>query len=197
MRLLALIKPALVGTALSLTALPGFAKTTLIDMEDARSGGFGGPILKFDNLLDETAIMLGGEGGFTFTSGAHSLIIGGAGYGLVNELEWGTSGQKLEMGYAGLLTGYTHNPDALVHLESKLLLGTGSISIVNPSGTDDDEANVLVSEFSLSGEINVTDFLEIGVGGAYRLTSDPEIDTLDAEDISGPSVFISFQFGQI
>jgi hypothetical protein len=177
--------------------MPGFAKTALIDMEDARSGGFGGPVVKLGTINGDNAVMIGGEGGGTFTSGPHSLIIGGAGYGLVNELEWDASGRKLEMGYAGLLMGYTHKPDALVHWESKVLLGAGNVSVVDAGGSNDEDANFLVSEFSLSGEVNVTDFLEIGIGGAYRLTSEPLINDLDAGDISGPSVFISFQFGQI
>jgi hypothetical protein len=84
-----------------------------------------------------------------------------------------------------------------VHWESKVLLGAGNVSVVDAGGSNDEDANFLVSEFSLSGEVNVTDFLEVGIGGAYRLTSEPLIDNLDAKDISGPSLFISFQFGQI
>lgn len=201
MRTNPLIAPALAGTALLLLCLPAQAsdhtKTALIDMEDARSGGFGGPLVKLGTINGDNAVLIGGEGGATFTSGAHSLIIGGAGYGLVNELEWDDTGRKLEMGYAGLLMGYTHQPDRVVHWESKVLLGAGNVSIVDSGGSNDEDANFLVSEFSLSGEVNVTDFLEIGIGGAYRLTSEPLIDNLDAGDISGPSVFISFQFGQI
>ncbi|WP_028670790.1 hypothetical protein [Saccharospirillum impatiens] len=192
-----LIASTLFGTALLLFSFSAHAKTALIDMEDARSGGFGGPVVKLGTVNGDNAVMIGGEGGATFTSGAHSLIIGGAGYGLVNELEWDDTGRKLEMGYAGLLMGYTHQPDRVVHWESKVLLGAGNVSIVDSGGSNDEDANFLVSEFSLSGEVNVTDFLEIGIGGAYRLTSEPLIDNLDAGDISGPSVFISFQFGQI
>lgn len=197
MRTSQLIAPTLVGTALLLFAASSHAKTALIDMDDARSGGFGGPLVKLGSINGDNAVMIGGEGGGTFTSGSHSLIIGGAGYGLVNELEWDNTGRKLEMGYAGLLMGYTHQPDNIVHWESKVLLGAGNVSIVDAGGNNDEDANFLVSEFSLSGEVNVTDFLEIGIGGAYRLTSEPLIDDLDAGDISGPSVFISFQFGQI
>lgn len=197
MRIAPLSIPALAGTALLAFSLSAQAKTALINMEDARSGGFGGPVVKLGTVNGDNAVMIGGEGGATFTSGPHSLILGGAGYGLVNELEWDTQGRELEMGYAGLMMGYTHQPDRVVHWESKVLLGAGSVSIVDPGGSDDEDANFLVSEFSLSGEVNVTDFLEIGIGGAYRLTSEPLIDNLDAGDISGPSVFISFQFGQI
>jgi hypothetical protein len=197
MRISLIFVGPVMGAALLLASTPALAKEALINMEDARSGGFGGPVLKLGSINGDNAVMLGGEGGGTFTAGPHSLIIGAAGYGLVNELEWDNTGRKLEMGYAGLLLGYTHQPDRVVHWEARMLLGAGNVSIADTGGSNDEDANFLVSEFSLSGEVNVTDFLEVGIGGAYRLTSEPLIDNLDAKDISGPSLFISFQFGQI
>ncbi len=180
---------ALVGTS-------AYAKDALIDMENARSGGFGGPVVKYGDINGDSAAMIGGEGAGTFTSGDHSLLIGGAGFGLVNELDWDTD-RKLEMGYGGLMLGYTHRPDAVVHVESKLLLGAGGVSIIDTAGDDEDSGSFMVTELTVSGEVNVTDFLEIGLGGAYRLTSEPGIDGLSASDLSGPSIVISFQFGQI
>ncbi|MFG1495610.1 hypothetical protein ABMA57_03175 [Saccharospirillum sp. HFRX-1] len=178
----------------AMLSLPAFAKDALIDMQNARSGGYGGPLVKYGQLGDETAIMLGGEGAGTFTTGVHSLLIGGAGYGLINEPEWG-NGQTLDMGYGGLLIGYTHRPDAVVHVETKLLLGAGSVSLSD--GTDEDNGSFLASEVSVGAEVNLTDFLEVGIGGAYRLTTDPDLDGVSDDDLSGASVVLSFQFGQI
>lgn len=183
-------------TTLALASAPVLAKDALIDMDNARSGGFGGPVVKYGDINGDSAAMIGGEGAGTFTTGDHSFLIGGAGYGLVNELDWDTD-QKLEMGYGGLMIGYTHKPDSVVHVETKLLLGAGGVSIVDTAGDDDDSGSFMVSELTVSGEVNVTEFLEIGLGGAYRLTSEPGIDGLSANDISGPSIVISFQFGQI
>lgn len=181
--------------SLAAASLPATARDTLIDMDNARSGGYGGPLVKFGPLGDDDAILLGGEGAATFTSGDHSLLLGGAGYGLVNEPAW-SGDRTLDLGYGGLLLGYTHRPDQLVHLESKVLLGAGSVSLIEANGADDD-GRFLVSEVSLTGEVNLTDFLEIGVGGAYRFASDPAIDGVSASDLSGPSLILSFQFGQI
>ena len=188
-------KLALLAT-LTLASVPALAKDALIDMDNARSGGFGGPVVKYGDINGDSAAMIGGEGAGTFTSGDHSLLIGGAGFGLVNELDWDTD-QKLEMGYGGLMLGYTHKPDSVVHVESKLLLGAGGVSIVDTAGSDDDSGSFMVTELTISGEVNVTNFLEIGLGGAYRLTSEPGIDGLSASDISGASIVVSFQFGQI
>jgi len=181
----------------TLLSLPVFAKDTLIDMQNARAGGYGGPVVSYGEIGSETAIMLGGEGAGTFTTGNHSLLIGGAIYGLVNEPQW-DSNRKLDLGYGGLLLGYTHRPDAVVHVETKLLLGGGAVSLIDDgNSSNDDEGSFLVSEISIGAELNVTDFLEVGVGGAYRFTTDPNVDGINNDDLSGPSVVLSFQFGQI
>lgn len=181
---------------LVLLSLPVLAKDALIDMDNARSGGYGGPLVKYGEMGDETAILLGGEGAGTFTTGNHSLLIGGAGYGLINEPDWGTD-QTLDFGYGGLLIGYTHRPDAVVHVETKLLLGAGGVSLVDSDGSSDDSGSFLVSEVTVGAEVNLTDFLEVGIGGAYRLTTDPSLNGVEADDLSGPSLVLSFQFGQI
>lgn len=183
-------------TIVAFASLPVFAKDSLIDMDNARSGGFGGPLVKYGEINGDSAAMIGGEGAGTFTTGKHSLMIGGAGFGLVNELDWDTD-RKLEMGYGGLMLGYTHDPDNVVHVESKLLLGAGGVSIVDPGGDEDDSGSFMVTELTISGEVNVTDFLEIGIGGAYRLTSEPGIEGLSSGDLSGANIVLSFQFGQI
>lgn len=182
---------------LTLLSMPVFAKDALIDMQNARAGGYGGPVVTYGEIGSETAIMIGGEGAGTFTTGNHSLLIGGAIYGLVNEPQWDTD-RKLDMGYGGLLLGYTHRPDAVVHVETKLLLGGGGVSLIDDGNSaNDEDGSFLVSEVSISAEANLTDFLEIGLGGAYRVVSDPNLDGISANDLAGPSIMLSFQFGQI
>lgn len=192
-------RTALCATATTLllaTAAPVQAKDTLLDMDDARAGGFGGPVVKIGPIHDTGSVMIGGEGAATFTAGEHSLFIGGGGYGLVNEPDFGDN-EKLEMGYGGLILGYTHRPQQLVHVETKLLLGFGGVTVVDLDGDRQDDAGFFVSEASITGEINLTDFFEIGVGAAYRQTSQPNISGLKPRDLSGPSMIITFQFGSI
>lgn len=172
------------------------SKQSLIDMKHARSGGFGGPLVKYGDISDEGAVMIGGEGAGTFTSGEHSVLVGGAGMGLVNELHL-PNDQRLEMGYGGIMLGYTHRPDRLVHVETKVLLGAGNVRILDDQGNENDDGRFMVSELTVSGEVNLTDFLEVGIGGAYRFTSDPGVSAVSASDLSGPSLVLSFQFGQI
>ncbi len=190
-----LLASALVFASAASTSV--FAKDTLIDLENARVGGFGGPVFKTSQIGGEQTFEMGGMGGATFTTGKHSILLGGGGYGLVNELDWDNS-TKLEMGYGGFIVGYTYNPEALVHVDTQLLLGAGGVTAIDPSGVlDDDTGSFLISELTAQVEVNVTEFMEIGIGASYRIASKPGISGLSASDLSKPGFLISFQFGSL
>ncbi|MFQ3230384.1 hypothetical protein [Reinekea sp.] len=175
-----------------------FAKETLIDLENARIGGFGGPLFKVSQIKNTETFEIGGMGGATFTTGKHSLMLGGGGYGLVNEIRWGTN-NHLEVGYGGLMFGYTYDPEALVHIDTYLLLGAGGASVIDARDANNpvELGSFLISELTTQVEVNITEFMEIGLGASYRLTTDPDITGLTAGDLSKPSVHISFQFGSL
>jgi hypothetical protein len=174
------------------------AKDTLIDLENARIGGFGGPLFKVSQIKNSETFEIGGMGGATFTTGKHSLMLGGGGYGLVNEISWDDN-NRLEVGYGGLMLGYTYDPEALVHIDTYLLLGAGGATVIDARDASNpvELGSFLITELTTQVEVNVTDFMEIGVGGSYRLTTDPDITGLSASDLSKPSVHISFQFGSL
>ena len=179
-----------------IVATHAFAKDSLIDLDNARVGGFGGPVFKTSQIKNEQTFEIGGKGGATFTTNKHSIMIGGGGYGLVNELDWG-SDQKLEMGYGGFIFGYTYDPEALVHVDTTLLMGAGGVHVIEANNESSDTGTFLITELATQVEINVTEFLEIGLGASYRLATDPSISNLSGGDLSQPGVFISFQFGSL
>jgi len=189
---------AAIAAASGLTATSTFARDTLIDLDNARVGGFGGPVFKTSQIDGEQTFEIGGSGGATFTTGKHSIMLGGGGYGLVNELNWGND-EKLEIGYGGFIFGYTYNPEALVHVDTQLLLGAGGGTVIDPndSSSTSDVGTFLISEITTQVEVNVTDFLEIGIGASYRLATNPSISGLSANDLSSPGFLISFQFGSL
>ena len=187
---------ALLVVGSGVLATEALAKDTLIDLDNARVGAFGGPVFKSSHIKNQQTFEMGGQAGATFTTDKHSIILGGAGYGLVNELDW-NSVEKLEMGYGGFIFGYTYNPEALVHVDTTLLLGAGGIHIIDQSNKSADSATFLITELSSQIEINVTDFLEIGLGGSYRMATNPSIDNLSSDDLSKPGFFVSFQFSSL
>lgn len=173
-----------------------FAKDSLIDMDNARVGGFGGPVFKSTTIQGEPTFEIGGMGGATFTTGKHSVMLGGGGFGLVNELN-SDNGDRLEMGYGGFIMGYTYDPESLVHVDTTILLGAGGITPIDSDNAIGPGKTFLITEVTAALEVNLTRFMEVGIGGSYRLTSDPEISGLNSADLSNPGVFISFQFGSL
>ncbi|MEJ2042267.1 MAG: hypothetical protein P8X74_13000 [Reinekea sp.] len=180
------------GTLL-LAATQASAKDTLIDLDNASVGGFGGPTFKYSRIMGQDSLEIGGMGGATFTTGKHSIMIGGGGYGLVNEVD-----ENIDMGYGGLVFGYTYNPEAIAHVDSRLLLGAGSIEELHNPGSDDDVmGSFLVAELSTQLDVNVTNFMEIGFGASYRTVTKPSKVNIANKDLSSPSLFISIQFGSL
>ena len=47
------------------------------------SGGFGAPVVKMTSMMDEFAVLLGGRGGWILN---RTFVLGGGGYGLVNDV---------------------------------------------------------------------------------------------------------------
>lgn len=193
-----LLPISIVMTASCLLAGTAAARESLIDLDNARVGGFGGPVFKVSQIKNQETFEIGGMGGATFTTGLHSIMIGGAGYGLVNEPPW-SNNTRLDMGYGGLVLGYTYNPEALVHVDTHLLLGAGGISAIDPSAPNNPEelGSFLVAELGAQLEVNITPFMELGLGTSYRMTSDPSIADLSRSDLTKPTVFISLQFGSL
>lgn len=187
---------ALIVISSGVLATQTVAKESLIDMENARVGGYGGPVFKSGQIKGDQTFEIGGMGGATFTTGKHSVMLGGGGYGLVNELSW-TNGDKLEMGYGGFIMGYTYNPEAIIHVDTTLLLGAGGVTTLNSNNSVDETGSFLITELSSAVEVNMTEFLEIGIGASYRLASNPSLDGLSSNDLSKPSLFITFQFGSL
>lgn len=55
---------------------------TLLEGEVSH-GGFGGPAVKFTSVNGDFGIMVGGRGGWIID---HTFVIGGGGYGLLNDI---------------------------------------------------------------------------------------------------------------
>jgi hypothetical protein len=57
---------------------------TLVGNGEISNGGFGGPVIKYTQIKNEPAILVGGRGGWIIN---HTFVIGGGGYGLANQIE--------------------------------------------------------------------------------------------------------------
>lgn len=160
-------------------------------------GFYGAPIIKFTKINDEFAVLCGGRGGLLIN---HRFLVGGGGYGLVNEIPvnniWPNDDYLLEFGYGGLVLEYILAPRKLVHLSVYTLIGAGSVCFQDRWYEPWDHDAFFVAEPGLDLMMNITRCFRIGVGGSYRYISGINLGGLSNEDISGPSAVLTFKFGR-
>jgi hypothetical protein len=181
--------------------LPVFAQEqTLIGSGDIENGGFGGPAVKVTRINGETAVLVGGRGGWIIN---HTFVLGGAGYGLVTNVSPKNTDsvhQFIEMGYGGLDLEYIASSNDLVHLSLGLLIGAGSIGFKD--NTDDmfDNHRTMESFFVLEpsahANLNVTHFFRIAGGVSYRYVNGLKSPLSTNADLSGLSAVLTLKFGK-
>jgi hypothetical protein len=181
-------------------AIPVFAQEETLVGEEFHSGGFGGPEVKIGPLLGTTGVFVGGRGGWIIN---HTFVIGGGGYGLVNDIPVKDvlfNGQQayLNFGYGGLHLEYIANSDMLVHYSIQLLVAGGGVQYRerNTDGWDEHNSDaVFVLEPSAAVEINVTSFFRLGLGASYRFVTGTETCGLTNKDLSNATGMITLKFG--
>lgn len=181
-----------------LVAIPLWAQEeTLVDGE-VESGGFGGPVLKISRIKDEMAIFVGGRGGWIIN---HVFVLGGGGYGLVNDMkvrQVGDTSYFLMMGYGGLELEYINDSDRLIHYTIRALIGAGGLNLRTRNfdyGQWQGDAFFVV-EPGVDVVLNVTNFFRIAAGVSYRLVSGVDFEGFREKDVSGPSAALTLKFGK-
>ena len=159
-------------------------------------GFYGGPIIKFTEMNDEFAVLVGGRGGLLIN---HRFLIGGGGYGLVNEIPashiWPNDNYLLDFGYGGLVLEYILRPRKLIHLSFYTLIGGGGLCFRDQWYEPWDHDAFFVAEPGVDLIMNITDCFRIGIGGSYRYISGVSLNGLRDEDVMGPSAVLTFKFG--
>ena len=172
-------------------------------------GGFAGPVLKYSQMLDEDALLVGLRGGWII---GHSLYIGAAGYGLVNRIvslryESGPDSgmiNHLGLGYGGLELGFILASDRIVHIASQVLFGAGGAMHTNRDNWEDFEWDMdehdgdafFILEPAIDIELNVTSFFRICIGASYRFITGIEMDEFKNSDLNGFSGVFTLKFGR-
>ena len=183
---------------------------TLLGSGEVTHGGFGGPVIKYTQIKGEPAVLVGGRGGWIIN---HTFIIGGGGYGLVNDMKAnnpliivpGITKPYLNFGYGGLELEYIIESDKLLHFSVYSLIGAGGVSyregLFNHNGTDwDHDGNspsdaFFVFEPAANVELNIISFLRINAGVSYRFVSGVNFDDLKNSDLAGISGQLTLKFG--
>ncbi len=212
-------------TSFSTLAQAGEA-TTLMGNGSISHGFFGAVESKLTTVDGHNRAMLGAKGAWIIN---HGLYVGVGGYHMSHGFEAGLDEndekQYLQMGYGGLLLGYTFFSDRLFHLGVEGLLGGGYYALIEDkypwladdnyhddyydehhhhhedcdcSGYEDIKGNgFILLEPQLVGEVNVSRFMRVAIGVGYRVVVMPEEkDGFTNENLSGPSASLTLKFGK-
>lgn len=151
------------------------------------SGGFGGPVLRFTDIGGQFAVLFGGRGGWIIN---RTFILGGGGYGLVNDVRIdATLPGRVDFGYGGLELTYVHASNRLYHASITALIGGGTIKQLSASD------GVFVFEPYANGWLNVTRYFRISAGLGYRFVSGVDFPGLSNSDFASPIAELGLNFG--
>ena len=205
------MKKAILIMVFSLLALQVYAEEETLLSGDLTHGVMGGPVVKFSQVNGENSVLVGGRGGWIIN---HSFVIGGGGYGLVNDIKvpnvYDENGVQanLVFGYGGLELEYIGRPNKLVHYSMYMLVGAGGISnsVYDDDYRDDYENHnhynhieddaVWVVEPALNVTLNVTSFFRVSAGAGYRYVGGANLTGTSNEDLSNTTFNLTFRFGK-
>jgi hypothetical protein len=171
--------------------------------ENARFGGYGGPVVKFSPVKGTLGTWVGGYGGMVVNG---TLFIGGFGYGLSSDIAADQTiapQQSLAVGYGGVMLEYIGNSDKLLHYGIQLGIGWGGAGYVYRNFDNFGRNNwrnfssdaFFVLEPGAYAELNIAKWFRIGVGASYRYVNGVELQGLSNGDLSGISGNLLFKFG--
>ncbi|MGE5457955.1 MAG: hypothetical protein ACM3RX_06335 [Methanococcaceae archaeon] len=188
-----------------------FAQRKTVFEGETENGGFGAAVVKFTPIKNNLGILVGGYGGWLIN---HSLLLGGGGFGLVNNIKANEDIQSifsfprepfLNFGYGGGIIEYYFSPNEILHASVSLLVGGGAVSYRDARMSDSyySEFNdrnlddgVFVLEPGLSGELNVLSYFKMGLSLSYRYVNGVTIYGLKNSDFSNFSVNLALKFGK-
>jgi hypothetical protein len=169
--------------------------------------GFGGPEVRYTRIADQDGLMLGARGGIIVN---RSLVLSGAAYGMVTEIDSPTPSDPLALfaatdirfGYGGFQLEYIVKPDAVAHVSLSALVGGGATQqVIDRPGRgvrDDDEIGetdgFFVFEPGVNLEVNMTRWLHLAGGVSYRAVNGVERPYLSNSDLSGISATVGVKF---
>jgi hypothetical protein len=194
------MRTTLILLLLCLCAFSSYAQDETLISGNIESGGFGGPVLKIGSINGETGLLVGGRGGWIIN---HSFILGGGGYGLVNDIKaktLGPNGERfLNFGYGGVELEYVSESSKLVHFSVMTLIGAGGISWRDTNvrfGATPETATFFIAEPEVNVTLNVTEYFRMSAGVSYRFISGAESLASSNADLSGPTGVLTFRFGK-
>jgi hypothetical protein len=172
------------------------------------NGGYGAVSFGYTRIDDHNTFISGIKGGWNIN---HSLTLGMAGYGFINNLPYysGSDDHFLTGGFGGLLIEPVFWSRYPVHFTLPMIIGGGGIVRVNNFNYpewfyyyDFPVTSFFIFIPGMELEMNITKFFRIAIGADYRITPDIRLtdqygNALVPPDLMrGFSGHIVFKFGK-
>lgn len=169
-------------------------------------GGWGGLTFGYTNINEKDTYLMGARGGWLID---HHLTIGLAGYGFISDKTFyipeAVADASLAGGYGGLFLEANIAPFYPVHVTVPLIIGAGGIAYADqkwwegheyddPASSIDSDA-YFVLEPGLEIEINLIQFMRLGIGGSYRYTSQVSMVNSSGSMLHGWNGYFNLKFG--
>ncbi len=180
-------------------------RTVFGNRNHASNGGYGGFSMGFGQIDGKDAFFAGIKGGWVID---HSLTIGVAGYGFMNNFDLnmspGSLSKHLTGGYGGLLIEPVIAPFSPIHLTIPVIIGAGGIAQVDQYYYEDyyyepvvnDASAFFVIQPGLELELNIVRFMRFAAGASYRFTSDINISGVSDNTMNGFMGHFTLKFGK-
>lgn len=172
-------------------------RETLVGSDnDIEHGGMGGVMLSTGMVADELQIMVGGRGAWLLD---HQLYVGGAGYGITQDIL--ANDTNYNVGFGGLMIGYIFQPHRLIHFGTEIVVGGGGIG-ESYDGYDYDSHHhrrgdaLFYTEPSVYASLNLAKYAKINAGVSYRYVMGSDTAGITDEDLRGVNAQLSVMFGK-
>jgi hypothetical protein len=179
---------------------------TLFGQNSMTKGGYGGFGGGYSVIDDRNGAVMSGRAAWII---GHSLALGFAGTGFINEFEYTSNldrNANLTGGYGGLLIEPIMFPMSPVHMAFPVIAGFGAVAYTTtPADADpwsyptprvEETGTFLIVEPGVEIEMNVFKFFRLAFGLSYRFTSEIQLMNTPPDALNGIAAGVSFKFGK-
>lgn len=173
-------------------------------------GGYGAPVMKITTIDGRSSVLIGAQGAWILS---HTFALGAGGFGLVSPPEYTLPTEPaatpymrlvrrhLEFGYGGIFLSYIAHSDRLFHPVFDVMIGGGSLSLVEGDYNDDNTHdgntdNFMVVEPTVNAELNIVSFMRLTAGVGYRWCSGVSRFGYSTSDVNGLTGSVALKFGK-
>lgn len=153
------------------------------------TGAWGGSATNFAQVGENYTTLIGSYGGLEFSK---NIFIGFGSLTSVGDFFLdNTSNDRYRMSYSGLLLGYSPKAYKSLHLQTNLMVGSGSLRNLESNESDD----FIAVQPYVGVELNVVRWMRIGIGGGYRAVFDNDLPAIQTSSLSNAFAEVRFKFG--